>query len=175
MSLQQHGAQETDISNQTTCLDPYFTSFEESLSSRNYKPDTLTNYRYLLRRFARFLEAEGIAPSALTPDLAVELGRRLPPTPKSRIKVTNLARLFVAHLIEIGVATRPPLTPAQAERAELPSNFETYLLRQRGLSPRTVYHVLRFADAFSIIASATICSICPLWPREMSWHSWSTF
>lgn len=31
-------------------------------------------------RFARLLEAEGIAPSALTPDLAVELGRRLPPT-----------------------------------------------------------------------------------------------
>lgn len=60
----------------------------------------------------------------------------------------NLAKLFVAHLIEIGVATRPPLTPAQAERAELLSNFETYLLRQRGLSPRSVYHVLRFADRF---------------------------
>lgn len=136
-----------EISDQT-CLDPYFTSFEESLSSRNYKPETLTNYRYLLRRFGRLLEAEGIAPSALTPDLAVALGRRLPTTPKSQIKVPNLARLFVAHLIEIGVATRPPLTPAQAERHELLGNFETYLLRQRGLSPRSVYHVLRFADRF---------------------------
>ena len=137
-----------EISDQTTCLDPYFASFEESLSSRNYKPATLENYRYLLRRFGRLLEAEGIAPSALTPDLAVELGRRLPTTPKSQIKIPNLARLFVAHLIEIGVATRPPLTPAQAERAELMSNFETNLLRQRGLSPRSVYHVLRFADRF---------------------------
>ena len=99
----------------------------ESLSSRNYKPETLKNYRYLLRRFGRLLEAEDIAPSALTPDLAVELGRRLPTTPKSQIKIPNLARLFVAHLIEIGVATRPPLTPAQAERAELMNNFETYL------------------------------------------------
>jgi len=32
-------------SDQTTCLDPYLASFEESLSSRNYKPETLTNYR----------------------------------------------------------------------------------------------------------------------------------
>ena len=123
-----------EISDQTICLDPYFASFEESLSSRNYKPETLKNYRYLLRRFGRLLEAEDIAPSALTPDLAVELGRRLPTTPKSQIKIPNLARLFVAHLIEIGVATRPPRTPAQAERAELMNNFETYLLRQGGLS-----------------------------------------
>ncbi|WP_143748454.1 site-specific integrase [Mesorhizobium carmichaelinearum] len=133
---------------QTNCLDPFFASFEDSLSSKNYKPSTLENYRYLLRRFGRLLEDEGIAPSALTPDFAVELGRRLPVEPKSQIKVPNLARLFVAHLIEIGVATRPPLTPAQAERAELLGNFETYLIRQRGLSPRTIYHVLRFADRF---------------------------
>jgi integrase/recombinase XerD len=76
-----------EISDQTTCLDPFFPSFEESLSSRNYKPHTLANYRYLLRRFGRLLETEGIAPSALTPDLAVELGRRLPTTPKSQIKI----------------------------------------------------------------------------------------
>tara|TARA_R110002124_G_scaffold267777_2_gene435124 strand:+ start:1699 stop:2919 length:1221 start_codon:yes stop_codon:yes gene_type:complete len=137
-----------ELSEQTTCLDLYFASFEESLSSRNYKPDTLANYRYLLRRFGRLLDTEGVAPSSLTPELAVELGRRLPATPKSQVKLPNLARLFVAHLIEIGVATRPPLTPAQAERVELLSNFETYLLRQRGLSPRSVYHVLRFADRF---------------------------
>lgn len=27
-----------DTSDQTTCLDPYFASFEESLASKNYKP-----------------------------------------------------------------------------------------------------------------------------------------
>ncbi|MGY4298956.1 hypothetical protein ACVWXN_007051 [Bradyrhizobium sp. i1.4.4] len=102
-----------DAYDQSNILDPYLASFEQSLASKNYKPETLTNYRYLLRRFGRLLEAEGIAPSALTPDLAVALGRRLPITPKSQIKVPNLARLFVVHLIEIGVATRPPLTPAR--------------------------------------------------------------
>lgn len=79
------------LSDRTTCcLDPYFASFAESLSSRNYKPETLTNYRCLLRCLGRLLEAEGIAPSALTPDLAVALGRRLPATPKSQIKIPRL-------------------------------------------------------------------------------------
>ncbi|NKE76511.1 site-specific integrase [Ochrobactrum sp. MC-1LL] len=137
-----------EASDQPTCVDPYIASFEESLSARNYKPATLNNYRCLLRRFGRLLDAEGVAPSALTPDLAVEVGQRLPATPKSQVKIPNLARLFVTHLIEIGVATRPPLTPAQAERADLLGDFETYLVRQRGLSPRTIYHVLRFADRF---------------------------
>jgi hypothetical protein len=98
-----------------TCLDRYLGSFEHSVSSRNYKPDTLKNYRHLLRRFAKLLEAERIEPSALTADLAVELGRRFPTTPKSQIKIPNLARLFVGHLVEIGVATRPALTPVQVE------------------------------------------------------------
>lgn len=137
-----------EASDQPTCVDPYIASFEESLSARNYKPATLNNYRCLLRRFGRLLDAEGVAPSALTPDLAVEVGQRLPATPKSQVKIPNLARLFVTRLIEIGVATRPPLTPAQAERADLLGDFETYLVRQRGLSPRTIYHVLRFADRF---------------------------
>lgn len=135
-------------SDQTTCLDPYFASFERSLSSRNYKPDTLANYRYLLRRLGRLLETESILPSALTLELAVETAKRMPATPKSQVKIPNLTRLFVAHLIEIGVAKRPPITPAQAERAELLANFETYLLRQRGLSPRSIDHVRRFAIRF---------------------------
>ncbi|MDA5249423.1 integrase [Agrobacterium tumefaciens] len=137
-----------DISNRFTCLEPYLASFEESLSAKNYKPATVENYRYLLRRFGQLLEDEGVAPSGLTTELAVELGRRLPTTPKSQIKVPNLARLFVEHLIEIGVATRPPLTAAQAERQKLLGNLELYLLRQRGLSPRSVKHVLGFAVRF---------------------------
>jgi hypothetical protein len=102
----------TDTINKTTCLDRYLGSFEGSLASRNYKPETLKNYRHLLRRFGKLLETGGIEPSALTPDIAVELGRRLPTTPKSQIKIPYLVRLFVAHLIEIGVATRPPLKRA---------------------------------------------------------------
>jgi len=134
--------------NQSTCLDPYIVSFEATLSSKGYKPVTIATYRYLLRSFARLLDSAGIAPGALTPSVTVELGRCLPVTPKSRIKFPNLAKLFVAHLIEIGVALRPQPTPAQAERQELLSGYETYLLRQRGLTPRSAYHALRFANRF---------------------------
>ncbi|MET3759386.1 site-specific recombinase XerD [Rhizobium binae] len=137
-----------DISNRFTCLEPYLASFEESLSAKNYKPATVENYRYLLRRFGQLLEDEGVAPSGLTTELALELGRRLPTTPKGQIKVPNLARLFVQHLFEIGVATRPRLTAAQAERKELLGELEFYLLRQRGLSPRSVKHVQGFAARF---------------------------
>lgn len=137
-----------DTSDPFTCLDPYFASFDESLASKNYKPWTLKNYRCLLRRFGMLMEAEGVAPSALTPDLAAELARRLPATPTSMVKIPNLARRFVEHLIELGVAARPTLTAAQAERAELLAGFENYLIRQRGLSLRTIYHVLRFANRF---------------------------
>lgn len=135
-------------SEQRTCLDPFFASFEQSLSSRNYKPATLENYRYLLRRLGHLLDNEGIAPSSLSTELAVELARQLPASSKAQVKVPNLARLLVEHLIEIGVATRAPLTAAQAERQELLRDLETYLERQRGLSPRSVKHVLGFAARF---------------------------
>jgi hypothetical protein len=94
------------------------------------------------------LDAEGIAPSALTLELVAELGQRLPTSPKAQIKAPNLVRLFVEHVIEIGVATRPPLSAAQTERQKLLRDLETYLERQHGLSPRSVKHVLGFASRF---------------------------
>lgn len=131
-----------------TCLEPYFASFEESLSSKNYTPNTLKTCHELLRRFGRGLEAEGITLSALTPDIAAEIGRRIPSTPKGQIKVSNLAKKFVAHITEIGIVARALLTSAQAERYRLQDNFKTYLLQQRGLTSRSTYHVLRFTDRF---------------------------
>lgn len=133
---------------QPTCLDPFFASFEQALSSKNCKPKTLKNYRHLLRRLGHLLDGEGIAPSSLSTELVAELARQLPASPKAQVKVPNLARLFVEHLIAIGVATRPPLSAAQTERQELLGNLALYLLRQRGLSPRSVKHVLGFAARF---------------------------
>ena len=41
-----------------------------------------------------------------------------------------------------------PLTEAQTARATLLADFEIYLVKQRGLSQRTIYHALRFANRF---------------------------
>jgi site-specific recombinase XerD len=39
-------------------------------------------------------------------------------------------------------------TETQSARAALLARFEEYLIKQRGLSPRTIYHTLRFANRF---------------------------
>ncbi len=39
-------------------------------------------------------------------------------------------------------------TDTPTARAMLLANFEDYLIKQRGLSPRTIYHTLRFANRF---------------------------
>jgi hypothetical protein len=40
------------------------------------------------------------------------------------------------------------LTEAGTARAVLLANFDDYLVKQRGLSARTIYHTLRFANRF---------------------------
>jgi site-specific recombinase XerD len=135
-------------SNQVTCVDRYLDSFEQSLAAEDYKFETLRQYRCLLRRFGGLIEAEGVAPSALTPDLAIQLARQLPAVRKNSVKIPNLAKRFVLHLIELGVAPPLSVTAAQAARAELLGDFESYLIRQRGLSRRSVYQAVRYAHRF---------------------------
>lgn len=134
--------------NPKTCVDPYLDSFAQSFAAANYTVGTIRTYRHLARKLGRLMDTAGIAPSALTPDLADQLARTAARGPDSRIRLHNLARRFAEHLIEIGVAQPVPLTEAQIARAALLADFEAYLVKQRGLSPRTIYHVLRFADRF---------------------------
>lgn len=131
-----------------TCVDPYLDSFAESLIVANYKAATITNYRSIIRKLGQVMDAEGIEPSALTLDQAERLGRIVPRKHGQTVRPHNLARRFAKHLIDIGVAHPAPLTEAQIARAALLANFETYLVKQRGLSQRTIYHTLRFAHRF---------------------------
>jgi integrase/recombinase XerD len=133
---------------QPTCLDPYFGSFEERLSPQNYQRRALLNYRFQLRRFGRVMEAEGVEASALTLELADELAQRVPFHRKNAIRIPNLVRRFVCHLIEIGIVAAPPVSAAQVARDELLSDLEVFLLRQRGLSPSSVYDAKRYAIRF---------------------------
>ncbi len=134
--------------NLKTCVDQYLDSFAESLAVANYKADTITNYRSIIRRLGQVMDTEGIEPSALTLDQAERLGRMVPRKHGQTVRPHNLARRFAGHLIDIGVVQPAPLTEAQTARAALLASFETYLVNQRGLSQRTIYHTLRFADRF---------------------------
>jgi site-specific recombinase XerD len=131
-----------------TCVDPYVDSFAQSFAAANYTAETIKTYRHLARKLGRLMDTAGIAPSALTPDLADQLARTTARGRDTAIRFHNLARRFAEHLIDIGVAQPVPLTEAQIARVALLADYETYLVKQRGLSPRTIYHVLRFADRF---------------------------
>jgi len=131
-----------------SCVEPYLDSFELSFAVNNYTPWTLRNYRSRVRCLGRLMDAEGIEPAALTPDLADRLAREAQIRSNGAIKFHHLARRFAQHLIDLRVAAPPPLTEAQIARAGLLTHYEAYLIKQRGLSPRTIYHTLRFGDRF---------------------------
>jgi site-specific recombinase XerD len=130
------------------CLDPYIVTFEAKLTEKNYKPGTIKTYRSVIRRLASFMEAGGIAPEQLTADLAAQLVRGAERHQREPNKYQNIARRFAAHLIDLGVAPAPVPTPQQLAREALRRDYEDYLDRQRGLSPRTIIHAWRFADRF---------------------------
>ncbi len=134
--------------NPKTCADPYLESFARSFTAANYTTGTIRTYRHLVKKLGRLMDAAGIAPSALTPDLADQLARTVGRGRDTAVRFHHFARRFAEHLIDIGVAPPMPLTEAQIARAVLMSDFESYLLKQRGLSPRTIYHTLRFANQF---------------------------
>lgn len=134
--------------NLETSVDPYLDSFAESFAAANYKAATITTYRSIIRKLGQVMDAECVEPSALTLDQAERLGRMVPRKRGQTICPHNLARRFAKHLIDIGVAQPVPLTEAQVARAALLADFETYLVKQRGLSQRTIYHTLRFAHRF---------------------------
>ena len=133
---------------QPTCLDLYFSSFEESLAPTNMQRRALSNYRFQLRRFGRVLEAENVKPTSLTLELADRLAQQVPFDRKNAVRIPNLVRRFVLHLIDIGVAIPPPVSDAQIAKDQLLDDLERFLLGQRGLSPRSVYHIRRYAVRF---------------------------
>jgi hypothetical protein len=63
--------------NRETCVDPYLDSFAQNFAAANYTAGTIRTYRHLARKLGRLMGTGGIAPSALTPDLADQLAARL--------------------------------------------------------------------------------------------------
>ena len=131
-----------------TCIEPYLESFAESFAAENYTAGTIKAYQSILRKVGHAMDIEGITPSALTLDIAERLGRKVPRKDTARVLPYRLARRFAQHLLHIGVTQPTPLTEAQQARATLLTDFETYLVKHRGLSPRSIYQTLRVTNRF---------------------------
>lgn len=129
-------------------LDQHIETFMVRLAAENYKPGTMRTYRVLLNRLISLIDATGISPADITAECAADLIRSDERERRRPSKCQNIARRFIAHLIDSGVAAAPIATPRQIARETLRVDYENYLVRQRGLSPRTIYHCWRFADRF---------------------------
>jgi integrase/recombinase XerD len=103
--------------NLNTCIDPYLDSFALSFAAANYKAGTIKTYRHLARKLGRLMDADGIEPSALTPDLADKLARTAERGSHAKIRFHHFARRFAEHLIAIGVA-QPGAHDRSAGRAD---------------------------------------------------------
>lgn len=129
-------------------LDHHIDTFIAQLTAKNYKPQTIGTYRVLLKRLASRIKAARISPEDLTAERAARLVRRDDRIRREPNKRQNMARRFVAHLINNGVVPAPIATPQQIAREALRADYEDYLVRQRGISPSSVYSAWRFADRF---------------------------
>lgn len=127
-----------------SCIDPYLDSFVQSYVEENYAPRTIKRYRHIARKLGRAMDAEGITPAEMTPDLADKLTLESDGT----IRFRSLARRLVEHLIVIGVAQRGQPSEAQSALEVLLADYENYLIKQRGLSPRSINQALRVANQF---------------------------
>lgn len=136
------------VTNSKTCIDSYLDSFAHSFAAAHYTSGTIRTYRRLVQKLGQLMDDAGVSPSELTPDLAVQLTQSLEKGSSTTIRLHNLAKQFALHLIDIGVVVPIPPTEAQIARATLLSSYEAYLVTQRGLSQRTIYHALRFANRF---------------------------
>jgi integrase/recombinase XerD len=151
-----------------TCVDPYLDSFTQSFAAANYKAGTIKNYLHLVRKLGRLMDATGIEPSALSPDLADQLARTAARGPASKIRLHNLARQFTEHLINIGVAQPVPVSAAQVARTALLADLEAYLIKQR-VSVRAPSAMCRASPTgSSIIASERRCSTWRAFAPPMS-------
>lgn len=138
------------IKNLETCVEPYVAGFEQRYAAEDYRPATVGIHRRLVRCFGALLDEAGIELSSLTLDGVKALTRDFPTRPWESIRIDTVARRFVQYLIEIGIAqpVLPSLTKAEIVRAEVLADFENYLIKHRGLRPKTAYQSANFARRF---------------------------
>jgi site-specific recombinase XerD len=127
----------------------YASGFLQSLADQNHAAGTIGQYRCFINALAGTMHAKGISieelDEALVVDLAAETGWR---SGRSTYAVF-IARRFVQFLNDHGAGKPPPPPTAKdIARAELKSEYESYLRCQRGLSERTIFHCWRYADRF---------------------------
>ena len=127
----------------------YAAGFLQSLADQGHTAGTIGQYRCFINALADTMRGKGIPIEELDEALAVGLAAETGWRSGRSTYAAFIARRFVRFLNERGAGKPPPPSTArEIARAELKSEYETYLRSQRGLSERTIFHCWRYADRF---------------------------
>lgn len=129
-------------------LAPYADGFRQDLAAKGYNPQVIGRHVGMMADLSGWLEGLGLAGSALTGEVAGEyLRARRAAGRRSFVSALGLAPLL-GYLRGVGAAP-PAAAPAPRSAAEvLLAEFASYLLGERGLSPRSVTSYVRHARPF---------------------------
>lgn len=123
--------------------------YRAELERLDYTSWTINTNLHSIRRLCELMVEHNVEPDGLTPDIAAELLGRAGSCGCRDKYALFIVRRFADYLASIGVAMPPAATTARGlARAILRREYQDYLLRQRGLTERTIGHCWRFADRF---------------------------
>ena len=116
-------------------LGPFATGFVDELSRQGFMPETVAAHVYLLAWLSRWLQAEGIAVSGLSSEVAERFCEARRAAGFRTRRTTRSLEPLLSYLRGLGVA--PPASGLVCAGAveELLSRFGQYLEQERGLVP----------------------------------------
>jgi hypothetical protein len=152
-------------------LDHHIGAFMARLAAENYKPRMMKTYRVLLNRLVSLIGATGISSAAITMEQVADLARGDERKRREPNKCQNIARRFIAHLIDSSVAAAPIATLEQIARELLRVDYGGYLARQRGSARARSTIAGASPTGSSIIGSVTAKPIWRRLGRPMWWRS----
>lgn len=132
----------------TNPLGAHLQRYHDHLERQFYRRQTVRFYDRCIRELNNKMAEFRVGVESLDEDKALEL------IAKSDLPACNaqhrqfVVRSFVKYLVGLGVAKPTPKPVPATEREQLRHAYEEYLLRERGLSERTIYSCWRIADRF---------------------------
>jgi site-specific recombinase XerD len=129
-------------------LGPYVDGFRTALTGLGYAPGSAVGQLALMAHLSRWLGERGLGGQDLTAAIVGEFlqGRRAAGYGQW-LSVRGMMPLL-GYLRGAGAAPAWSAAVASSPAEELLATYETYLVRERGLAPSSVYHYLRVARVF---------------------------
>lgn len=126
-------------------LGPYAPGFRLWLAERGYRPSTVETHAFLMGHLSRWMNEQGMEPSALTSEVAERYrqGRR---QTHSSLSGARCLEQLLAYLRGVGVVPEP--AAAWSPAAAVIIAYREYLVRERGLVEGSIVLRARVARLF---------------------------